>query len=95
MYHAVGANSTHIGIEQIGFASFSLKTWYLRRRQLKKVAKLIAWISVKHGIPIVRSTGHGISLHSDWEAGGHHDPGKNYPVGRVLKWAEAYKKNGW
>lgn len=33
VYHAAGANSTHIGIEMIGFARFSLKQWRARRRQ--------------------------------------------------------------
>lgn len=95
VYHARGANSFAIGIEMIGFAKFSLKQWYLRRKQLHKVAKLLAWASKKHGIPLERSTTHGIALHRDYPAGGHWDPGYNFPINRVLKIAAKYRVNGW
>lgn len=94
VYHAVGANDSHIGIEQVGFARWSLKDWLWvgkkKREQLQKVAELIAYICDKEGIPIKRGVEHGISMHSEHPAGGHTDPGKGYPIAYVIKQAKAH-----
>jgi N-acetyl-anhydromuramyl-L-alanine amidase AmpD len=90
-YHARGANTDSVGIEMIGFAKFSVKTWYRRRRQLKKVARLLAYLSIRFDIPLKRSTTHGVCLHRDFPAGGHWDPGYGFPTRRVLRWARQIK----
>lgn len=95
MYHCAGNNTGSIGIEQIGFARFSLRTWRSRKAQLETVAKWLAYISDKYDIPLVHSTTHGVCMHKDVPAGGHHDPGKGYPFKQVLTRAKALKKTGW
>lgn len=92
MYHCAGHNTGYIGIEMIGFARFSVKTWYRRRKQLKKVAVLLAYLSIKFGIPLLHNTKSGVCLHRDIPQGGHWDPGYNFPLKRVLKWARAEKR---
>lgn len=94
-YHAKGANSFSLGIEQIGFAYHTHWDRSDRTRQLEKVAKFLAWLSKDRGIPLKHSTTHGIAMHSDILAGGHTDPGPNYPLSHVLKLAKKYKKTGW
>jgi len=94
-WHAAGVNSTHIGIEMIGFAKYNIKTWYRRRRQLKKVARILAWLSIKYDIPLEHNRAKGVSLHRDHPAGGHWDPGYGFPLKRVLKWARQEKVTGW
>lgn len=91
-YHCGGLNTGSIGIEMIGFARFSLRKWYGRRRQLKKVAKWIAYLSLRFDIPIKRSVEHGVCLHRDVPAGGHWDPGYGFPTRRVMRWARAEKR---
>lgn len=95
VYHARGANSRSIGIEQIGFAYHTHWDRSDRTPQLEKVAKLLAWLSKERGIPLKRSTTNGIAMHSEILAGGHTDPGPNYPLNHVLKLAKKYKKSGW
>jgi hypothetical protein len=94
VYHAIGANSTHIGIEQVGFARWRLKDWLWagkkKRKQLQAVAELIAYICDQEGIPIKRGVEHGISMHSEHPEGGHTDPGKGYPIAYVVKQAKAH-----
>lgn len=101
LQHTGGANTGSIGIEQIGFASFSLRTWLTRRAQLDAVAKILAYLNHVHGIPLVKSTSRGVSTHAMQsaihpESGGHSDPGRFYPFGRELKAAKAYvAAGGW
>jgi len=90
-YHCAGHNTGYIGIEMIGFARFSLKTWLTRRRQLRKVARLIAYMSISFDIPIRHSVGSGVCLHRDVPAGGHWDPGYHFPLRRVLRMARRMK----
>lgn len=94
VYHAAGANATHIGIEQVGFARWTVKDWLwddgVKRKQLQEVAELIAYICDQEGIAIRLSKTNGISLHSQWPEGGHTDPGKGYPWRYVLKQAKAH-----
>lgn len=81
-YHAAGANSEWIGFEHEGFASYSKARWLLRsnRRLLRMSANRVAWVCyhAKVGEPK-----HGVNVkgHSDFPAGGHHDPGHGWPWG--------------
>lgn len=94
-YHAAGGNTNSIGIEMIGFASFSVKKWYGRPGQLEAVAKWLAYLSVTYDIPLVHSTSNGVCRHKDIPQGAHHDPGVSFPYKRVLKMANEYKEKGW
>jgi N-acetyl-anhydromuramyl-L-alanine amidase AmpD len=104
-WHCAGYNSQTLGIEQIGFATFTRSLWDSNRRaQLKKTAKWIAWWSKKYNIPIQKGavsngvvTRRGVLMHSDLGAigGGHHDPGPGFPFWTVLRYARWYKRYGW
>jgi hypothetical protein len=101
MYHTGGANTGSVGIEQIGFASFTKKTWEARPDQLIKVAKLLAWLNDEYGIPLRISTVNGISTHAMQskihpESMGHTDPGAGYPLDEVVAMAVQMKQaGGW
>lgn len=97
-------NSASLNIEQIGWSRFSQKRWTLRDKQLKQVAKFIAFWSKKYGIPVERGkvSGRavlkpGVVMHSELgEAGGNHgDPGPGYPIDKVLRYARFYRRFGW
>jgi len=94
VYHARGANATHIGIEMVGFARWTTKDWLwmgtTKRRQLQEVAELIAYICDQENIDIRFALDNGVSLHSQWPLGGHTDPGKGFPWRYVLKQAQAH-----
>lgn len=106
-WHAASFNSISLGIEQIGFATFTTAVWNRNQRaQIKKVAKYIAYWSKRYNIPIREgkvstATGAvllpGIVTHSQLGAagGGHHDPGKGYPMAALLRTARWYAKFGW
>lgn len=104
-WHCAGYNSQTLGIEQIGFATFTELLWNRHKRaQLKKVAKYIAYWSKQYGIPIQRGavsngvvTRRGVLMHSELGSigGGHHDPGPNYPIDAVLRTARWYRRYGW
>jgi hypothetical protein len=101
MFHTLAANTGSVGIEQIGFASFTKQAWASRPDQLMKVAKLLAWLNDEYGIPLRHSTVHGVSTHADQTKahnvpGGHTDPGANYPFDEVLAIAKGFKDaGGW
>lgn len=97
VYHAKGANSFSVGIEQIGFAHSTEWKRKDRLAQLDKVAKLLAYMHKELGIPLKRSTTHGIALHRDFPAGDHSDPGtaSEYPANYVIRLAQTYAKKGW
>jgi N-acetylmuramoyl-L-alanine amidase len=78
-------NSVALSIEQIGFASQKK----FPEPQLRNTALWIAHWSKRHGIPIKRSTTHGICQHKELGAqgGGHSDCGPNYPIDEVLSMA--------
>jgi hypothetical protein len=86
-------NPQALSIEQIGFASQT--GW--PAAQLRSTAQWIAFWSKKYGIPIVKSTEHGVCQHADLGAagGGHKDCGPKYPFERVLAMARDYAENGW
>lgn len=97
-------NSASLNIEQIGWSSSSRRKWIMRDKQLKQVAKFIAFWSKKYGIPVERGAVSGRSvvkagvvMHSELgEAGGNHgDPGKGYPIDKVIRYAKFYKRFGW
>ena len=92
-WHVANDNPFTLGIEQEGKASQS--SW--PAAQLRETAKWIAWWSKKYGIPITHSTSKGVCRHSDLGAagGGHHDPGKAYPLAKVLSMARNYREHGW
>lgn len=94
VYHARGANATHIGIEMVGFARWTVKDWLwddgVKRKQLQRVAETVAYICDQEGIAIRLAKSNGVSLHSQWPEGGHTDPGKGFPWRYVLKQAKVH-----
>src|SRR6478735_4352755 len=99
LYHVGGMNTGSVGIEQIGFASFTRTMWSRRRRkQFMAVARLLAYLSDRHDIPLVVATGSGVCTHAMVSAlglpgsSGHYDPGKNYPLYAVVLTARAIKR---
>lgn len=85
-------NTGKVGIEQAGFAAWPMRKWLARPLELHATAKLVAWYSRSHGIPIAHSTTHGVCRHVDLPEGGHHDPGAGYPFRLVLRMARLYRK---
>lgn len=104
-WHCMNYNSESLGIEQVGWSGRGRAFWTRNgRKQIKKVAKHIAYWSITYDIPIQRAhtrDGHfvtkGITTHRALgSAGGNHDdPGANYPFKTVLRLAAWYKKHGW
>jgi len=105
-WHCKSFNSISLGIEQIGYATFTQAMWNRNdRAQLKKVAKYIAYWSKEYGIPIRQGevsrsgavTRSGVVTHAQLGllGGGHHDPGPNYPFSAVLLAARYYLRRGW
>lgn len=91
-YHCGGHNTGSIGIEMIGFARFSATQWYKRRKQLQKVAELLAWLHTRFGIELRYKKG--VFLHRNLSGpGGHWDPGYGFPTRRVLRWARQMAKH--
>lgn len=102
-WHAQGANTCTIGIEQAGYARWSREQWLNHSGTLDRTAWLLARLSKQTGIPLayvdaagLRKGTRGISTHADVTkaysiAGGHVDPGKNYPMDWVLKRARAFR----
>lgn len=86
--HVAAYNQQALGIEQIGFASYT----HWPKAQTETAAKWVAYWANKYGIPIEHSTTHGVCRHSDLGAsgGGHSDPGSGYPFDEVLKEAAAH-----
>lgn len=96
-WQCVAYNSAALGIEQIGFAS--QKSW--PAAQVDETARWVARWSQKHGIPIRRAivlggrvVRSGVITHEQLGAagGGHHDPGPNYPMGKLRKRARFFRK---
>lgn len=101
-WHCAGYNSVSLGIEQIGFSADSESKW--TDKQLDKVARYIAYWSDRYDIPIRKGKVRkgvvkrsGIVRHSDLgvEGGNHGDPGRGYPLRKVLRLARRYRKEGW
>ncbi len=97
-WHSAAYNAVSLGIEQVGHAS--QQTW--DEAELKETARWIAKWSLRHDIPIQHgraSNGKvrraGVVLHSELgaEGGGHSDPGRGYPMGKVLDLAREVKRD--
>lgn len=91
-------NTGGVHIELVGFAKFAPKTWFLRRKQLHKLARWMAWLNLEYNIPLRFSTAHGWSRHLDQSrayGGSHWDPGFGFPRKFVLRLAQSYRAEGW
>lgn len=100
-------NRVTLNIEFVGRAAQPTKDW--EAAQLRAGARWIAYWAQEHDIPIRRGavknvhgvavvTRPGVILHSDLTAAGfgsHTDPGKNFPIWRILRTARYYRDNGW
>jgi N-acetyl-anhydromuramyl-L-alanine amidase AmpD len=98
-WHTGGRNTGSLGIEMIGFASFSLLKWRRRKAQMEKVARWLAYWSSEYGIPLERNVEHGVSTHRAqslaFRTSTHTDPGIFFPMRSVLKRARELKRTGW
>lgn len=91
-YHCKGANSFSTGCELIGYASTPWKDWMGRYKiQLLRLSELIAYWSTATGNPVSYKT---VKGHYNFPVGGHHDPGKGFPMRRVILDARYYAKKG-
>lgn len=108
LQHVGGLNGGSVGIEQIGFASFTEKDWLARPKQLERVARILAWLHAEYAIPLKipspQADGllmRGVMTHamvSRFEPAslGHTDPGSGYPLADVLNRAKAIvSAGGW
>lgn len=89
-----GYNTGVIHIELISFARFVPKLWWVRPKQLKKLAKWIAWINLEYGIPIEHAA-RGWLGHREFPGQDHTDPGRFFPWRYVIRKAKQFRKNGW
>lgn len=97
VYHAVGANSRSVGIEMCGYARSPRAVWIKRRGQRIALAETLARLCHSYGLGEPR---HGINVlgHGDVSkrfgvAGGHVDPGPNFPWDAVMALAvKRYRK---
>lgn len=99
-WHVASRNTGSIGIEQVGYARFTRAQWMARPAQLEKVAKWLAFYSVRFDIPLRFHPERGVTTHAQQSnvagiPGGHWDPGPGYPLDYVLKLAKKLKKTGW
>lgn len=94
-WHLGGRNTGSVGIELVGFARFTPKIWFARRRQLHKLARWMAWLNLAYKIPLVFDINHGWSGHGDQPKQTHWDPGPGFPRKHVLRLAVKYRAEGW
>jgi N-acetyl-anhydromuramyl-L-alanine amidase AmpD len=91
VYHAVGGNPAGIGIELCGYASQSRRKWVLRRGQRIALAETIARLCHAYRLGEPRRgknvLGHGDVSRRFNVAGGHTDPGPNFPWDATMKLA--------
>lgn len=91
-WHVAAYNNRAIGIEQVGRAA--QQSW--PTAQLEVVAKLLAFLSYHHRVPLRGTFGRrsGVTKHSrlGMAGGGHHDPGTKYPLRKVLRMARRHKR---
>lgn len=101
-FHAPGANTYGLGIEQAGYAKQTRAEWLdpYGERMLRLVARLIAVKATQWHVPLVWLTPadlvagkRGLCTHVDvsqaFHKSDHVDPGRNYPKDAVLDWATA------
>lgn len=103
-WHVGGLNTGSIGIEQVGFASFTKLIWKRKRRQqLYAVARILAWAHTHHGIPLkvpANPADPGVTTHrlvgqAGIDTSGHTDPGAGYPLGFLVTLAKMMVKIGF
>jgi N-acetyl-anhydromuramyl-L-alanine amidase AmpD len=89
VYHAKGGNSHGIGIELAGFASLPRWRWIKRRNQRITLAKAIARLCHMYnlGLPTRHQN---VKAHAEILAGGHTDPGPNFPWDAMGKLARKF-----
>lgn len=94
-WHCASFNRVSLGIEEVGFAAGK---W--NKAERREAARWCAQWSHMYGIPLRRGkiegetvVRTGIVRHSDLgpAGGGHSDPGPNYNVKSVIRWARWYK----
>ena len=101
MYGAAGANTGSIHCELIGQARFIRARWVMRKKQLEKLARLMAWTSTRYDIPLRWDVHHGFLTHkmatdAFMNGQGHWDPGFGFPRWLVMRRArEIVKNHGW
>lgn len=88
-------NTGRIHIELVGFSKFTPKLWWLRIKQLNKLAKWMAYLNKEYGIPLVESVEAGWAGHSSYPGQSHKDPGRWFPKKYVLRKAVQFRENGW
>lgn len=94
-WHTGQRNTGSIGVELIGWASFTQKLWIGRAKQLDKLARWMAWFNLEHDIPIRFNVNRGWSGHRDQPHQTHTDPGRFFPRSFVLSRAAKYRREGW
>lgn len=94
-WHVGGRNTGSVGIELIGFARFTPTLWFVRRAQLDKLARWMAWLDFFYGIPLRFGVERGWSGHGGQPNQTHWDPGPWFPKKYVLRLACRYRENGW
>lgn len=97
-WHVAHRNTDAVGIEIIGYARFTPNLWWLRDKQLHKVARWLAYLSKEYGIPLKADPERGITTHAEQSrifGGTHTDPGRGFPFKHVLRLAEGYRAEGW
>lgn len=96
-WHCGNLNTGSIGIEQIGFASFTRKVWTTERRdQLWATARVLAAMHGRYRIPLkvpVHPQSPGVTTHArvgraGIDPSGHVDPGTGYPLALVVEMAK-------
>lgn len=96
-YHVQNRNTGSLGIEQVGFAKWSLRRWLGRKAQLEETSQWLAHWSAKHDIPLKLDVQHGVSTHqmqSKRFGGSHWDPGFGYPLAKVIGEAREMRDGG-
>ena len=97
-YAVQSHNTGGVHVELVGFAKFSPNMWFLRRKQLDKLAKWMAWLNLEYNIPLHWGVEHGWAghrAHSKKYGGSHWDPGFGFPSRWVLRRARKYREEGW
>lgn len=94
-YAVAGYNTGSFHVELVGYASFTTRLWFLRLKQLRELAKWMAWLNVEYNVPLIADPDHGWSGHRDQPQQIHTDPGKFFPKGFVLRLARKYRREGW
>lgn len=91
-------NTNGVHIELVGFAKFAPNAWFLRLKQLNKLARWMAWLNLEYGIPLHEGVNLGWAGHADHSkvyGGSHWDPGTGFPRKWVLRRAKQYREKGW